>query len=435
MLRYLLLPPVLLAACQSLPDTPTLDVEDRFRWADRPVIRAAGLEPGRPYTLELARVSAWSDSASERSSLTYTSDAKGRLDTSAQAADGDFEASPYVPIRTLSYKDEPLTDLAPGRLRIRLRADDDTLVAERVVGIGSDMSALVEDPLGDNFPGAFVLRRADSRDPSPAVVVLGGSEGGDGSARSAAPRFAEAGYTVLGLPYYSPAWSGEAEFPDLPQAFSELPIDYLESAVAALRSRPDVDADHVMLVGASKGAEYVLLAGSLIPDTSPGGGFCGIVANVPTDVVWEGWGDGPRKSSFSWQGEALPFVPYANIGAGIDPNNDYTLAQSHADGRDANPDAVAPARIRVESIDEPVLVTGGDKDTVWPSGPMARNIKTTRDAAGLETEAYVYTDGSHGVSGTPLRRGSRADTEARLENYPATMAFLARNAKRDGCRD
>ena len=429
---------LLLGVCASVPDGPALDVAERLSWDAPPVIRASGLAPGTAHTLVLERASTWSPDRLMRSETAYTANARGRIDTSKQVADGDDELSPYVPIRTMNYLQDTKPDgLVPGSLRITLLDAAGEVLDRRTVGIGPDRDALLETPFDEAFPGAFVLTQAELDGPRPAVVYLGGSEGGDGSARASGPLLAAQGFTVLGLPYHAPSWRVEpGRFGDLPTDFAELPIDYLESAVAALRERPDVDPDHIMLVGVSKGALYALLAGSLIPDTSPGGGFCGIVANVPSDVVWEGWGrrSDTRYASFSWRGEGLPFVPYANIARGINPNDPYTLAQSHADGRAANPDSVAPARIAVERIDEPVLVTGGDKDTVWPSGTMVRNIKAARDAAGLDTLAFVYPEGGHAVSGTPLRRGTQADTRARQETFPATMDFLDAHAQRTDCR-
>ena len=422
-----------------MPDSPSLDVAERLNWDAPPVIRAGGLEPGAAHTLVVERSSTWSPGTLMRSETPYTASARGRIDTAEQTADGDDELSPWVPIRTMDYLQDPVPQgLVPGHLRITLRDTEGGTLDTRTVVISPTADTLRESPLGEAFPGAFVLGPDDAKGPRPAIVYLGGSEGGDGSARTTGPLLAAQGFTVLGLPYHAPSWRVEpGTFGDLPTDFAELPIDYLESAVAALRERPDVDPDRILLFGVSKGAEYALLAGSLIPDDSPGGGFCGIVANVPSDVVWEGWGRraDTRYASFSWRGEGLPFVPYANIARGIDPNDPYTLGQSHADGRAANPDSVAPARMAVERIDEPVLVTGGDRDTVWPSGVMARNVKAARDAAGLETLAFVYPEGGHAVSGTPLRRGTEADTQARLQSFPATMAFLERAATRPDCRD
>ena len=427
-----------LAACQTVPPGPALDSAVHIRWDTEPAIRAKGLQPDTVYTLVLETPAYWDKDVTRRSETPYRSDARGRIDTDAQAPEGEDERSAHRPLRTLSTVREPLDGVSMSNARIRLLDADGTEVARRAVAFGPDRSQLSETPLGEAFDGAFVLSR-EGAGPQPAIVVLGGSEGGDSAARGAAPRYAAEGFTVLGLPYHAPDWTGEGSaFPGLPSAFAHLDIAYLEAAVAALRERDDVKAGSVQLVGVSKGGEYVLLAGSLIPDSSVGGGFCGIVANVPSDVVWEGWGsaelDAPY-SGFAYKGEPLPFVPYANIARGINPNDPYTLAQSHADGRAANPDRVEAARIRVENIDEPVLMTGGGADTVWPSGDMVRNIAVTREAAGLPTESFVADGAGHGLSGTPLRRGTVADTAARLESYPATLAFLKRNARRADCRD
>jgi len=91
--------------------------------------------------------------------------------------------------------------------------------------------------------------------------VLGGSEGGGSFARDRAPRFASRGFAVLGLPYYSPG-RGEREIPELPAAFADIPVERLDTAFEWLKHRPEVDASRVALLGASKGAEFVLLAAS-----------------------------------------------------------------------------------------------------------------------------------------------------------------------------
>lgn len=54
-------------------------------------------------------------------------------------------------------------------------------------------------------PGfAFLARPANASGPLPLIIVLGGSEGDDHTAREIAPRLASEGYAVLGFPYRSP---------------------------------------------------------------------------------------------------------------------------------------------------------------------------------------------------------------------------------------
>lgn len=443
-MRYLSLIFIIgLVGCEAIssppdPAEPQFRMADRLVWSEAPTLIVNGLEALTDYTLVTERRSQWGN-AVERSELAFRSHDQGRIDTSTMAPVDRDIVDPYEPIRSMSYlRGETLSDLDDHQIRFRLIDSEGMLIAEQVAGIGPDRNDVVEAPLGADFPGAYVLRRSDQSGPAPTIVVLGGSEGGDSGSRSLAPIFAAEGFTVLGLPYYSPGWSGQAQFPELPQAFADIPVDYLEDAVETLRTRPDVDADRILLSGGSKGAEFVLLAGSLIPDDSPGGGFCAIVADVPSDVVWEGWGAGTESgtvSSFSWRGERLPFVPYQEIGRALDRSDPYTMTDAHVNGRDANPDRVAAARIKVEEIDEPVLLIGGMKDTTWNSGEMARNILQRRDSAGRVTEGYIYEEGGHGVGGSPLVRTSRANLDARKESFPATIAFLKRHAQRTDCRD
>ncbi|RJY10212.1 dienelactone hydrolase [Aurantiacibacter aquimixticola] len=280
------------------------------------------------------------------------------------------------------------------------------------------------------MPGAF-LHLPGGEGPHPVIIVLGGSEGGDSSARTFAERFGDHGYAVLGLPYYSPRPEGsDGHIPGLPRAFAKIPVDYLEQANAWLATRHDIRSDAVGLYGVSKGAEMALLAGTLID------GFAAIAAIVPSDVVWEGWGAGETTSSFSWRGKALPFVSYEGMGQEFanptGPEGRPRLRLPHDKGRNANPDRAVLARIPVEQIDEPVLVAGGDADLVWNSGEMAQAIAERRIAAGLPTVSLVFTDAGHYLSGHGSREtGNPANQFAQAEIWPATLAFFAEHLKEE----
>ncbi|MEP3654770.1 MAG: acyl-CoA thioester hydrolase/BAAT C-terminal domain-containing protein [Litorimonas sp.] len=437
-LRYICLLSGLIIStgCQTIPPEPEFKIPEKFSWEQTPNISAVNLEANTTYVLSLERPSKRSAERTLTSTTSYVTNAKGQLSTGSNSS-----REAYEPFRTLKAIEEK-SEVKDGFIKVTLKSTSGEPVLSETVPLGADKSKMIETPLGDNFPGAFILKSKTRKTKQPILVVLGGSEGGDGAARSQAPEFVDQGFIVLGLPYHSPAWYGQTQqFPDLPRAFDNLPIDYLEEAVAQVRLDKDVDPDRVLLMGGSKGAEFVMLAGALIPDDSDGGGFCAIVADVPTDVVWEGWGRQnatEKYSGFSWRGEELPFVPYVDMGRALSARqtgDSYTMTQAHERGRDAFPDRVKAARINVEAIDEPLLLIGGDKDATWASAKMSRTVAQSRKAAGLETEIYVYTDASHAVGGSPLSTVSEADLNARIENYPAMMAFLKRHAKRDDCRE
>ncbi|MHA7818658.1 MAG: alpha/beta hydrolase family protein [Erythrobacter sp.] len=292
-------------------------------------------------------------------------------------------------------------------------------------------TAITEIAVGANLPGAFFMK-PDGEGPFPAIILLGGSEGGDSGARGKAPLFLEQGYAVLGLPYYSPAWGQPAQFPELPQAFDAIPVEKAGTAREWLAARNDIRSEDIGIYGVSKGAEFALLAGSYID------GFAAIAAIVPSDVVWEGWGPGTvegQNSSFSWQGQPLPFVPYEGMNeafaAAAEKNERARIRVPHDRGRNSNPDLAVAARIAVETIDEPVLVAGGDADNVWNSGEMAQFIAERRAEAGLPTVSLIFTDAGHALSGTgkPESWMTEDEVEAQLVIWPATLAFFEEHLK------
>ncbi|MEM1379642.1 MAG: acyl-CoA thioester hydrolase/BAAT C-terminal domain-containing protein [Pseudomonadota bacterium] len=428
------------AACTT---TPTLIAEAPER-SDQPAkIIVSGIEPGAQVDLIVERPYDWVASETLRSVTAYTANARGRIDTSVQAPEGQGEANPYTVFTSQKRTDQtPWDGATPSDVRVSADLDGDgevDLNAEMVLPLGH--RSTVEMPFDPEFEGAFITRPEGSAGKRlPVIVALGGSGGGDAAVRFAAPRFAALGYAVLALPYHSPAYfGGEAQFPSLPGNFINLPVDYVEAAVAALRKRDDIDPDRIALHGVSKGGELVLLAGSLIPDTSAGGGFCAVAAIVPSDVVWEGWGRGmpPEGApSFSWRGEPLPFVPYEGMGAAIaslSTANPTPLRVPHDAGRAANPDRVGPASINVRAIDEPVYLLGGDADQTWDSGGMVKVIAERRK--GLPTLALTFEKAGHGLSGDPFAPAATASAEARIKAWPALVNFLEENLSKTGCKN
>lgn len=288
------------------------------------------------------------------------------------------------------------------------------------------------------FPGA-VFATLPGKSRRPAIILLGGSEGGGRVARDSSPRFASRGFAVLGLPYYSPGRSGDREIPDLPAAFADIPVDRLNTAFEWLKARPEVDAAHVALLGTSKGAEFVLIAASHFK------WITSVVAIVPSDVVWEGWGPGVEpgtRSSFALDGKPLPFVPYvgfAEVFAGFAAGREGSMRRFQDQGRAANPAAAVKARIHVENFRGALLIVGGHDDQVWASGMMAQNIAERRAAAGLETVALIFPDAGHALGGTgwmPTTQYNsglskfggtpQANARAQARAFPETIAFLKR---------
>ncbi len=318
-----------------------------------------------------------------------------------------------------SGEDSP-NDLEPSVYRVRVDVGvDDVVEHQRDVKMLRERGTFDEIAVGEQLPGA-VLVRPTGDEPLACVIALGGSECGDSTARSVAIELASRGYAVLALPYCASSRS-EQPIEGLPTAFAEIPIDSLEIARDWLRDRIDIRDEAIALWGVSKGAELALAAAERIE------GFAVIVAIVPSDVIWQGWGVEETTSSFSWRGEALPYVPYLGMGeefSRLGRGQPARIRTAHDAGRLANPERVPPARIAVEQIDEPVMVIGGDRDRTWDSGDMARNIAEARDEAGLETVIIVDTEAGHYLAGDAFAPLDPAQARVRAEAFPAMLRFL-----------
>ena len=158
-------------------------------------------------------------------------------------------------------------------------------------------------------------------------------------------------------------------------------------------------------------------------------------------MVWEGWGlevvesEGTR-SSFSFDGEALPFMPYRGFVDGLLAGEAADLRAIHENGRADHPEREAAARIPVEAYAGPLMLIAGEQDAQWNSARQARNIVASRQAAGLATEALIYPEAGHDLIGDGGARDAHksggtpeANAAARAEAWPQVVAFLARHLK------
>jgi len=199
----------------------------------------------------------------------------------------------------------------------------------------------------------------------PAMLLLSGSEGGHSLDRFAA-LLAAHGYVTLSLAYF-----GEAT---LPKELMSVPIEPVAAGLAWLAQRGDVDPARIGMLGVSKGGELTLLAASLFPQVHAAVGI------VPSSVVWNGISrtNFTATSSWTYRGEALPFVPY-DPAAGMQLGMQFVAQQPVAfeplySTSLGDASAVKAAGIAVEKIQGPVLLVSGDADRMWPSTPMSQAL-------------------------------------------------------------
>lgn len=278
------------------------------------------------------------------------------------------------------------------------------VVAEHRFGIDRVRASMTRlDIVSPELVGAFAAPAgADAR---PTVILLHGSEGGSlPKARAEAQRYAEAGFAALALAYF--AWPYEADGLPLPTAHHNIPIELLDRARLWLSERPEADVRRIALVGNSKGGELAMIGAATYPWVRAA------VGCVPSDVVWEGYGDAFSSrddrsvpppgtfSSWSLNGQPLAYIPtYADRRDGFIDNTDrYDRARAEF-VRQAR-----AARIPIERTGASLFLIGGDRDRTWSSGSMVRSLANAMDAAGrgAQVETFISPAGGHFLCGDGL---------------------------------
>lgn len=247
-------------------------------------------------------------------------------------------------------------------------------------------------------------------EPRPAVVVLGGSEGG--CPVHAAGLLANEGLACLALSYF--------HRPGLPKDLVEVPLDYVETAMHWMLAHPRVAGDRIGLLGASKGAELALLCASMFPSE-----VRAVVAYAPSSVVFAGISfrrDGRRRSSWTYRGTPIPFVPYA---PGARPSLSWRglkLAPMYCAAL-ADVQATSSGAIPIERSDADILLISGDRDSMWPSSAMAQSLTTRLSNAGKADRLthLRYPDAGHSL--IPWSTETRSKTFALLADRLRLAGF------------
>jgi hypothetical protein len=175
-----------------------------------------------------------------------------------------------------------------------------------------------------------------------------------------------------------------------PPGICEVP---LESFGASLDRLADL-SPRVTVFGVSKGAEAALLLAAHDPRIML------TVAMSPSSVVWANLGAGrdgatlPYRSSWTWQGQPLPFVRYDDSWE-VPPGDWPSYLGLYERSLRTFAANVEAARIPVERIGGTVIVTAGGDDQVWPSEAFAAAIVAHRRYWGLDTIAVLHPHAGH----------------------------------------
>lgn len=219
----------------------------------------------------------------------------------------------------------------------------------------------------------------------PAIVLLGGSEGGD-SMTFGASQFAKQGYVAASVAYFG--------LPSLPKILELVPVETVGGALDALSKRADVDQNKIAIFGISKGGELALLAASTYPQIRA------VIAVVPSPFGWQSIGGNYQLPASSWTvaGKPLPFVPYAavmgqSIGASYAQHKPLDLRPGYVASM-ADKSAVSAAMFHLENIRGPVLCLSAQDDQIWDS-----STQCAMTTSYLRTQHHPYADAAQDFAG------------------------------------
>lgn len=274
------------------------------------------------------------------------------------------------------------------------------------------------------------LFRPTSPGPHPAVLVLGGSEGGLHPQVNEAALFASHGYIALGLAYFQGFGNKNSALAKLPKQLVDIPLEYFHKAANWLKRQPGVDAKYVAIMGWSKGAEAALAAAATWP-----GDFQAVIGFMPSSVVWFGlrYGPGPASSSWTLDGKPLPYATPVMDPALFAQGKPIAFVSAYAAGL-KDKETVEKATIPVERIAGPVLLIAASDDRMWPSCRMARQVIQRLKAHhhAYADESLCYENAGHMI--LPPYRPTNANTVAipigsfLLGGNPVAYAYADRNA-------
>ena len=246
----------------------------------------------------------------------------------------------------------------------------------------------------------------------PAVLVVGGSDGGVPLRRAA--WLASHGYIAFALAYF--------RFEDLPPQLENIPLEYFQYALQWMVKRPEIGDSRIAVLGTSRGGELALQLGSMFPRIGA------VVAYVPANVRIASCCREYRRSCVDLAGARA------------------ALCDSPAD---ENPRRAASATIEVENTKGPILMISGEGDRSgipgrWPTTWSLR-LKSHHFAYSFENLKYparrplrrppgIRPHVAWRRSAIPHRAGrtiwaatAEGDAKSSIDSIPKVLEFLRKN--------
>ena len=369
------------------------------------IIRAHGLMPGSRAVLRAAMAD--SSGRAWIAEATFAADEKGQFSTRRAPVAGSYAGPhPMGLIWAMAPDGKPSAarysppDLTHVPLKVTLLVGEkpvDSLTIDRLF-----MSPQVRRVESDRDSGlVWSLFTPKMHAIGAAILVLGGSEGGN-SSEDIAAALASHGYTAASLAYFNAR--------GVVEELKEIPLEYFEKAISELISRGFARSGRIGILATSKGAEAALLVASIDKRVRA------VVAYAPSSFAWSCICSDATRPSWTLHGDEVPFLkpgrdPSYQPGAAMRPAVNYRYRMLTARN-------TLDATIRVDRYRGRLMLIAGEDDQLWHSAEMARQIQAQRSAGiyGRYDRYLLYPGAGHFIgklflpSGSTLIAGGRIDT-------------------------
>ena len=248
------------------------------------------------------------------------------------------------------------------------------------------------DPGGDGFYGVYYPCGSKT---NKAFIVMLGDSSDDRMAQSGAKWMQKLGCNVMAMS------------PDKQDyGHHNYPLERFEKAIAYLKSQGN---EKIGIAGASTTGMMALVAASWFPDITL------TIAISPPDFIMEGFYQdgkdgaherpGDKESSISWQGEPLPYLPYAyrhpeywqKIKEESKSRGDMIASRSMFDESERRHPIQEAERIKIENIKGKIIFVGAEDDVLWDTCKYIRRMEQRlgEKKHDCEYESLLYEHGTH----------------------------------------
>ncbi|MEW6212266.1 MAG: acyl-CoA thioesterase/BAAT N-terminal domain-containing protein, partial [Acidobacteriota bacterium] len=262
------------------PDTALVD--------ERVSIRVTGLASGQTAAIRATMTDRRGQEWASRA--VFKADRSGVIDLSQQApTEGSYKGVDAMGLFwSMDIAKSPAADsqmrslLEPLMMKFDVEADGQIVASATLRRLHTAERVKAREVRDNGLIGRFYEPAGGGA--HPAVLVLGGSEGGLQGSEPGAALLAAHGYAALALAYFG--------MEGLPKTLELIPLEYLKKGTDWLAAQPSVDRARLAVMGGSKGGELALLLAATFPELKA------VVAYVPSGLVWQGIAQmGPGKGS------------------------------------------------------------------------------------------------------------------------------------------